>query len=275
MTRYGSIYVVTNTVTGEQYVGQTRQKAVRRWKCHINTAHSNTAPKYRLAHAILEYGKAAFEFAEVFSAFDAKMLDTVEVNLIAELSPTYNITKGGAGHRGVVASEKVRLARSERLKKQWSDPEWRAAQLEKLQQMAKSPEAVERGRRVAALGIAARWANHVKKVPVPRTRAMATRASWEDCAVREKRMAGIAASNMLPEVKARRTAASTGRVPTPEAIYKSARSKWKPVYCPELACSFLSQKAASEFLGVLHTSVTNAVKQKGRVAGKYTLEKVA
>ena len=25
MIRYGSIYIVTNTVTGEQYVGQTRQ----------------------------------------------------------------------------------------------------------------------------------------------------------------------------------------------------------------------------------------------------------
>jgi ribosomal protein L22 len=35
------------------------------------------------------------------------------------------------------------------------------------------------------------------------------------------------------------------------------------------------QKAAAEFLGVLKTSVANAIKQKGRVAGKYTLEKVA
>jgi len=240
MTRYGSIYVVTNTVTGEQYVGQTRQKAVRRWKCHINTAHSATAPKYRLAHAILEYGKSAFEFAEVFSAFDAETLDTVEVNFIAELSPTYNIAKGGAGHRGVVTSEEVCLARSERLKKQWSDPKWRAAQLEKLQQMSKSPEAVERGKRVAALGIAARWANHTKKSkPAPRIKVCRPRHD-----------------------------PTLGRI-------RSARAKWKPVYCPELACSFLSQKAASEFLGVLRTSVTNAVKQKGRVAGKYTLEKVA
>ena len=38
MNRYGSIYIVTNTVTGEQYVGQTRQKALRRWKCHIKNA---------------------------------------------------------------------------------------------------------------------------------------------------------------------------------------------------------------------------------------------
>lgn len=240
MTRYGSVYVVTNTATGEQYVGQTRQKAARRWKCHVNTAHSKTAPKYRLAQAILEHGKDAFDFSEVFSAFDAETLDAVEVGLIAELTSAYNITKGGAGHRGVVASKEVCLARSERLKKQWSDPDWRAAQLEKLHQMAKSPEAVERGKRVAALGIAARWANHVKKPkPAPRVKVCKPR---HDPALGRRR---------------------------------SAQAKWKPVYCPELACSFLSQKAASEFLGVLQTSVANAVKQKGRVAGKYTLEKVA
>lgn len=275
MTRYGSIYVVTNTATGEQYVGQTRQKAARRWKCHVNTAHSKTASKYRLAQAILEYGKDAFDFSEVFSAFDAETLDAVEVGLIAELTSAYNITKGGAGHRGVIASKEVCLARSERLKKQWADPDWRSAQIEKLHQMAKSPEAVERGRRVAALGIAARWANHIKKLPVPKNKSATIKASWEDDAVRERRMVGMKAANVRPEVIARRSAASTGRVFTPEVVAKVARGKWKPVYCPELACSFLSQKAASEFLGVLRTSVTNAVKQKGRVAGKYTLEKVA
>jgi hypothetical protein len=54
-----------------------------------------------------------------------------------------------------------------------------------------------------------------------------------------------------------------------------AQAKWKPVYCPELQCSFQSQKAAAEFFGVLRTSVCNAVKQKGKVAGKFTLEMVA
>jgi group I intron endonuclease len=240
MTRYGSIYVVTNTVTGEQYVGQTRQKAVRRWKCHINTAHSEAAPKYRLAHAILEYGKAAFEFAEVFSAFDAKTLDTVEMNLIAEFAPTYNIAKGGAGHRGVVASKEVCLARSERLKRQWADPDWRTAQLRKIHQVAKSPEAVARGKRVAALGIAARWANHVKKPkPTPRVKVCKPR---RDPAV--------------------------GRI-------RSAQAKWKPVYCPELACSFLCYAYAAETLGVGRSTITEAIKRKGRVLHKYTLETVA
>lgn len=240
MSRYGSIYVVTNTATGEQYVGQTRQKAARRWKCHVNTAHSKTAPKYRLAQAILEYGKDAFDFSEVFSAFDAETLDTVEVGLIAELTSAYNITKGGAGHRGVITSKEVCLARSERLKKQWSDPDWRAAQIEKLHQMAKSPEAVERGRRVAALGIAARWANHIKKPkPAPRVK--------------------VHKPHRDPVL---------GRV-------RAAQAKWKPVYCPELACSFLCGAYAAETLGVGRSTVTEAIKRKGRVLHKYTLEMVA
>ena len=239
MKRYGSIYVVTNTVTGEQYVGQTRQRAARRWKCHINTARSKVAVKYKLASAIIQYGADAFIFKEFFTAFDAKALDAIEVQTIAELKPAYNIAKGGAGHRGVVPSPAVCRQRSERLKKQWADPEWRAAQIEKIKMLAASPEARERGKKVAALGNKARWANHTKRQPLP---------------------------PRIKQVKVKR-APEIGRM-------LAAQAKWKPVYCEELKCSFLSQKAAAEFLGVLRTSVANAVKQKGRVAGKYTLERV-
>jgi group I intron endonuclease len=240
MMRYGSIYIVTNTVTEEQYVGQTRQKARCRWEAHINTANSQAAKKYKLAKAIIAYGKEAFEFIEVFSAFDAATLNAVEINLIEELSPAYNITKGGAGHRGVVPSLEVCKARSERLKRQWADPDWRAKTERNIRQAAQTPEAAERGKKVAAIGIAARWADHVKKQQTP------------------------------PKVKIckQKRDPAIGRK-------LSAQAKWKPVYCPELQCSFPSQKAAAEFLGVLKTSVANAIKQKGRVAGKYTLEKVA
>lgn len=240
MTRYGSIYVVTNTVTGEQYVGQTRQKAQRRWKTHVNTANSKVAHKYKLAKAIIEYGKEAFAFVEVFSAFDAATLNAVEISFIKAISPVYNIAKGGAGHRGVTPSSEVCKARSERLKLQWADVDWRAKTEKSIRQASQTLEATERGKKVAAIGIAARWANHVKKQQPP------------------------------PKVK-------TCRQKRDPAIGRklSAQAKWKPVYCPELQCSFPSQKAAAEFLGVLKTSVANAIKQKGRVAGKYTLEKVA
>ena len=238
--RYGSIYVVTNSVTQEQYVGQTRQKVQRRWNCHVNVANSSVAKKYLLAQAIKQYGRDAFVVAEAFIAFDAKALNNAEIAFIAELAPAYNITKGGAGHRVVQTAESVRRARSERLKQQWADPVWRAKQVAKIRELGKTPEASARGRAIQKLGIQARWANHVKKEkPSPRQKV-----------VKHKRP---------PEI---------GRM-------MAARAKWQPVYCPELQCSFVSQKAAAEYLGVLATSITNAIKRQGKVAHAYTLIKVA
>lgn len=205
MMRYGSIYIVTNTVTGEQYVGQTRQKAARRWKTHVNTANSKVTHKYKLSKAIIEYGRDAFEFKEVFSAFDSAALNLAEINFIAELSPAYNIAKGGAGHRGVTPSPEICKARSERLKRQWANPDWRAAQIEKLKQLSSSPEAIQRGKCVAAIGSAARA---------------------------------------------------------------------KHVFCPEIACSFLSVSHAAKYLDVNYSSVRSALRNGSKIKDKFTILEV-
>jgi len=160
VTRYGSVYLVTNTATGEQYVGQTRQKALHRWRAHILTANSKVAKKYKLSEAIISFGKEAFEFREVFTAFDAPTLDASEIALIEELKPVYNITKGGAGHRGVRVSSEVCQGRAQRLKAKWANPEWRAVQLESIRKNANTQDAVNRGKKVACIGSAAR-AKHV------------------------------------------------------------------------------------------------------------------
>lgn len=275
MNRYGSVYVVTNTHTGERYVGQTRQKTERRWKCHINTAVSKVAPKYKLAQAIGAFGKDVFLFEEVFVAFDKDILNAVEVAVIAELKPEYNITKGGAGHSGVVASEAVRKGRSERLKQRWSDPVWRDAQVKKIREFSQTPEAIERGRKLAEKGRGKRWLNHTTKTTTPADRSEAIKKSWLDPQTRAARIAGLRKTFEDPEKRANISARLEGRKLSKESISKVAQAKWKPIYCKELQCSFLSQKAASEFLGVLRTSISNAVKRKGRVAGKYTLEQVA
>ena len=55
---------------------------------------------------------------------------------------------------------------------------------------------------------------------------------------------------------------------------KKAINRWKPVYCPQIQCSFLSRKFAAEYLGVLKTSISNAIKRKGMVANMYTMESV-
>lgn len=236
MNRYGSIYVLTNNHTGEQYVGQTVKAVARRWYAHCIAAQK---PKFPVAHSIAQYGRDAFSVVEAFVAFDKEALNCAEKTLIAELKPTLNKTAGGAGaSRDRTDAERRTL--SEKAKQRWANPEWRAKTVCSIKQAAQTPEAVERGKRVAAIGNAARWAGHQKKPqPLPRVK--------------------VPKEKLDPRI---------GRA-------RSAQAKWKPVYCPQLQCSFLSQKAAAEFLGVLTTSVANAVKQKGKVLRTYTLEKVA
>jgi hypothetical protein len=100
------------------------------------------------------------------------------------------------------------------------------------------------------------------------------RRSWEDPGVREKRIEGLKKAFSKPDSRARRVQASTGRKFSREVVEKIARAKWKPLYCPEIQATFLCGKYAAEYFGVLHTSVSNAVKQKGKLLRKYSLEMV-
>ena len=59
-----------------------------------------------------------------------------------------------------------------------------------------------------------------------------------------------------------------------ESVEKTARSKWKPVVCTELGISFLSQKHAAEYLGIANSTITEALKRKGKVKNQYTLIRV-
>lgn len=69
-----------------------------------------------------------------------------------------------------------------------------------------------------------------------------------------------------PEIRAKMRNVKLGIKYSRASVDKTARSKWKPVYCKELEVSFLSQKHAAEHLNALTTSVSNAIKNKGKVA---------
>jgi len=240
MMRHGSIYIATNKHTGEQYVGQTRQLVQKRWDAHWKTAVCPTARKAKFQHALLEFGQGAFLVQEVFVAFDEQTLNNTEICFISELNPVYNATRGGKGLRPIVVTEDIKRKRSEAAKARWANAEWRARTVESIKQVGQTDAARARGKCVAAIGNAARWEGHIKKPKSP--------LRVKKC--KQKRNPEIGRQN-------------------------SAQAKWKPVYCPELQCSFLSQNAAAEYLGVLRTSVANAVKQKGKLLRKYSLERVA
>ena len=274
--RYGSIYIATNKHTGDQYVGQTRKLVEKRWDSHWRTAICATSRKAKFQNAIIEFGKDAFKVDEIFVAFDAEALNFAEISVIADLQPAYNSSRGGKGLRPIVVSDSTRAKRSEAAKARWANPDWKAKTVQALQAAAQTPEASARGKALRVhKGSEKRWAGHIKKERVVCNQAEKVRKSWEDPQIRQKRIDGLKLAFSTPEAKAKRIAASTGRLMSAQAIEKSARSKWKPLYCPEIKTTFLCGKYAAEYFGVLHTSISNAVKQKGKLLRKYSLEMVA
>jgi group I intron endonuclease len=273
--RHGSIYIATNKHTGDQYVGQTRKPVEKRWDSHWRTAICATSRKAKFQNAIIEFGKDAFEVYEVFVAFDAEALNFAEIAVIADLTPAYNSSRGGKGLRPITVSDATKLKRSEAAKARWANPEWKAKTVQALQAAAQTPEASARGKALRVhKGSEKRWAGHIKKERVVCNQSEKVRKSWEDPTIRQKRIDGLKLAFSTPEAKARRIVASTGRLMSKQAVEKSARAKWKPLYCPELEVTFLCGKYAAEYFGVFHTSVANAVKQKGRLLRKYSLAKV-
>ena len=77
-----------------------------------------------------------------------------------------------------------------------------------------------------------------------------------------------------PESKAKLRTAHLGRKWPRDAVEKTTRSKWKPVYCKELEVSFLNQKFAAEYLSTSKANVSQLICKKGKVGGKYTLVRV-
>ena len=224
---YGSIYVISNSHTGEQYVGQTIQTVQRRWKAHISAARN---PKVKLGLALVQYGLAAFSCQEVYSAFTRDELNRVEKQYIKELNASYNMTRGGAGRPDKVITEAQRMATSKLSASRWANPEWRAK---------------------------------------------TTQALWGDPEVRTKRSAALKRRLATPESIQCRRDAQLGRKMSAASVYKSSAGKWKPVYCEELDTTFLSQKHAAEELNVRTSTISTAIKRKGRVMNKYTLVRVA
>lgn len=274
--RHGSIYVATNKHTGEQYVGQTRQIVQKRWDAHWRTAVCSKSRKAKFQIALLKDGKDAFMVNELFVAFDADALNSAEIELISELKPAYNASRGGKGLRPIVVSDETKAKRSKDAKARWSNPEWKAKTIISIKLASQTPEAISRGKALASYkGIEKRWAGHIKKERPIYNKSATIKASWLDPVIRQKRIKGLKASSAKPEVRAKRVAASTGRIMPRHIVENLARLKWKPLYCPEIQTTFLCGKYAAEYFGVLQTSVANAVKQKGKLLRKYSLEMVA
>src|SRR5947209_8783404 len=79
------LYLVTNTMTGTQYVGKTIRPLPARWKEHLYRAHRGS--ESHLHRAIRKYGADAFKIqAFPFEPQDERSLNEWEKFLIAALA---------------------------------------------------------------------------------------------------------------------------------------------------------------------------------------------
>jgi hypothetical protein len=110
------IYMLTCSVTGKKYVGQTKQKLDYRLQKHRSDSKK---PKSYLARAIRKHGWESFELDIVAMAFSQEAANEKESELISThntLSPNgYNLTSGG--HAGFTLTQDELKLRSERQRK--------------------------------------------------------------------------------------------------------------------------------------------------------------
>ena len=93
----GYIYLVTNLLTGHQYVGQTIRKDIEtRWNQH-RKIHKNAIGNY-LYNAYMKYGIANFSFKIICLCFDedCNRLEEEYIQKFKTLAPNgYNLQSGG------------------------------------------------------------------------------------------------------------------------------------------------------------------------------------
>ena len=134
----GSIYVLTNLVTGLQYVGLARDYS-KRWAAHIAEAlHGNS--QFLIHRAIRKYGVERFSAEVIQHCRTAETLRRAERRWIKrlhsyahdEVGGGYNLTLGGEGALGMRLSAEAKRKLSDAAKKQWASPLKRAALLKAI-----------------------------------------------------------------------------------------------------------------------------------------------
>lgn len=137
------IYLITNSINGKKYVGQTSRTPAIRWQGHLNTARSKNFGIHPLYRAIRKYGQENFTVEEIWKASSQEELNQKEIDFIITYKTIqkefgYNRHEGGnkpppttpearmkAGlkMRGVPKSEEHRAAISKALMGKTLSPE--------------------------------------------------------------------------------------------------------------------------------------------------------
>ena len=88
MKKISGIYKITNTITGDFYIGSSKD-VKQRWAAHKKPTTWKNHPNNQLYKDMQEYGKDKFEF-QVLEEVEACSLKEKEQYFIETLKPTYN-----------------------------------------------------------------------------------------------------------------------------------------------------------------------------------------
>lgn len=123
------LYLITNKITKQQYVGQTIDTNggyLRRFKQHINESFSNRRDtKSSLHNAIRKYGADNFTIIRILKNIPEESIDYYEILWISKLHTYYkyggyNLTHGGQGVHGYLITDDIRKKLSNASKSYWN-----------------------------------------------------------------------------------------------------------------------------------------------------------
>ena len=88
MEKISAVYKITNTVTGDFYIGSSKN-VKQRWASHKTPSNWNRCPNNPLYQDMQKYGLENFAF-EILAEVEEDSLKEIEQQFIERLKPTYN-----------------------------------------------------------------------------------------------------------------------------------------------------------------------------------------
>lgn len=110
------IYMIINQLTGERYIGQSRN-IIGRWWSHTAP---NTKEYNRMHKDIKKQGRETFDFV-ILEECPIEELDEKEKFYIAKLNPEYNVSTGGRGNNGYKPTAEQKEVYRQAALKQWRE----------------------------------------------------------------------------------------------------------------------------------------------------------
>ena len=240
----GVIYVVTNTHTGEQYVGLTSKSLTHRWGEHKTKARG--AKNTHFYNAMRKYGIDTFEAKEYMSVLDKHSLHFLEQQVIKDLKPKYNQTSGGEVTFGRKYTEEAR----ERIRLGNLGKKRTPEQIKNITMAVRASvpymERVRSEENKIHLASARKLIDQDKRVEA--VRLSSANREWSD------------------ESKAKLSKSCMGRRYGQDIIDRMRASKCKPIKCNETGEIYLSREDAANKTGVSKRTIFRDVSGEHRKA---------